>query len=161
MRAYPAARRGGALALAPVPVVVHAWEVLGRTGADLAVRITCGGGTYIRALARDLGALAGSAAHLSTLRRIRSGPFLVNEASAIDRIDPSALRPLTDAIPSMPRQPLDMRDLSRVRHGNSIGARVAGDDLPFVALVDGDGSLAAIALRAGDELRPKVVLHGA
>ena len=85
----------------------------------------------------------------------------MEEAIAIDRVNASALRPLTDAIPSMPQQPLEGSELARVRHGGAIGARVALDEAPFVALVDDERSLVAIALRAGDELRPKVVLHDA
>ena len=72
-RAYDAARRGVALELEPVRVNVHEWTVLARSANELTARITCGGGTYIRALARDLGRLTGSAAHLATLRRTRNG----------------------------------------------------------------------------------------
>ena len=73
-RAYAAARRGNALTLAPARVVVNGWTILGRSAADLAVRITCGSGTYIRALARDLGRLSGRAARSAALRRTQPGP---------------------------------------------------------------------------------------
>jgi tRNA pseudouridine55 synthase len=66
-RAYALARRGALVELPPVPVTVHGWEVVGQDGPDLQVRITCGGGTYIRALARDLGEALGSAAHCATV----------------------------------------------------------------------------------------------
>src|SRR5688500_7160223 len=73
VRAYDAARHGAPLALPSVAVDVHGWEIRRwRAAAEVDVTITCGGGTYIRALARDLGRRAGSAAHLSSLRRIRS-----------------------------------------------------------------------------------------
>ena len=72
-RAYAIARRGETPEMRPVPVQVHRWEVLGLEGSEQVsearVRITCGGGTYVRSLARDLGRLAGSAAHLTALRR--------------------------------------------------------------------------------------------
>src|SRR4029078_9108499 len=55
--AYAAARRGEALTLAPVRVTVHSWEIRAVSGERLDTIITCGGGTYIRALARDLGRL--------------------------------------------------------------------------------------------------------
>jgi tRNA pseudouridine55 synthase len=60
------------------------------------VTITCGTGTYIRALARDLGRASGSAAHLTSLRRIRSGEFDVADAVSIEnlKLDPPALREL-------------------------------------------------------------------
>src|SRR5690348_1905363 len=83
-RAYAAARAGTPLELPAVSIVVHEWVVRRRTPGSLDVTITCGGGTYIRALARDLGRLAGSAAHLSALRRTRSGVFAAEQAVSLD-----------------------------------------------------------------------------
>jgi tRNA pseudouridine55 synthase len=96
VRAYDAARNGVPLALAPVEVDVLQWEVRSRDAARMEVTITCGGGTYIRALARDLGRMTESAAHLTSLRRIRSGEFDVAQAATVDRLksDPPPLRPL-------------------------------------------------------------------
>ena len=96
VRAYDAARNGVPLALAPVEVDVLQWRVRRRDEATMHVTITCGSGTYIRALARDLGRMTGSAAHLSSLRRIRSGEFDVAQATTVDRLksDPPPLRPL-------------------------------------------------------------------
>jgi hypothetical protein len=68
------------------------------------------------------------------------------------------VRPLTSAIPSLPRQALEAEDLRRALHGNAIQATVDG---PRVALVDAAGDLVAIALRVGDQLQPKVVLKDA
>ncbi len=82
--AYRAARAGESVILAPVSVSVYEWKIGSFDGGELSVSITCGGGTYIRALARDLGRACGSAAHLATLRRIRSGEFDVADASSID-----------------------------------------------------------------------------
>lgn len=86
-RAYAAARRGEELELAPVPVTVHGWDVSAFTGDTLAATITCGGGTYIRALARDLGRASGSAAHLASLRRTRIGRFGVAGAVPADDLE--------------------------------------------------------------------------
>ena len=91
VRAYDAARRGEAIDLKPVDVDVQSWEISAERGAEMDVTITCGTGTYIRALARDLGRASGSAAHLSALRRTRSGPFDVRDASTFDVI--SSARP--------------------------------------------------------------------
>src|SRR5439155_16877720 len=79
-RAYDAARAGVALELAPVRVDVFGWRDVVRNADTLHAVISCGGGTYVRALARDLGRLTGSAAHLTALRRIRSGSFHVTDA---------------------------------------------------------------------------------
>ncbi|HEX9127779.1 MAG TPA: tRNA pseudouridine(55) synthase TruB [Gemmatimonadaceae bacterium] len=95
-RAYDAARRGEPLELAAVNVTVHAWELGKLTGDSLSAVITCSGGTYIRALARDLGRLTSSAAHLESLRRIRAGTFDVRDAATLDSLadNPARVRAL-------------------------------------------------------------------
>lgn len=95
-RAYAAARRGEALALGAVSVLVHSWEVREIREDSLDVTITCGTGTYIRALARDLGRLSGSAAHVTALRRVRAGAFDVRDAATLEQLrsDPPPLRTL-------------------------------------------------------------------
>ena len=156
VRAYTAARRGAPLELAPSTVTVFEWATGERASDRVSARITCSGGTYIRALARDLGRAAGSAAHLVSLRRVASGPFSVADADSIDDLDAGGftLRPLLEAIPSVPMQDIDAAELARVAHGNPIAARAAGER---VALVH-DGQLAAIAVPAPTGLQPKVVL---
>lgn len=84
--AYRAARAGETVVLAPAPVTVHKWRIASFTESELSVVITCGGGTYIRALARDLGRACDSAAHLTSLRRTRSGEFDVVDASTLDHL---------------------------------------------------------------------------
>ena len=84
VRAYDAARSGEPLELRPVEVEVSSWQIGDLNGKDLDVSIVCGTGTYIRSLARDLGRATGSAAHLSALRRVRSGPFHVRDAFSLD-----------------------------------------------------------------------------
>lgn len=93
-RAYDAARQGKPMELAPIDVKVDEWEILESRPSELDVRITCGTGTYVRALARDLGRATGSAAHLSALRRVRSGSFDVTQAITIDELKRSAPLPL-------------------------------------------------------------------
>jgi tRNA pseudouridine55 synthase len=88
-RAYDAARKGTALELAPVQVDVVEWKLGARRENEIHVTITCGTGTYIRALARDLGRVTGSAAHLSALRRVRSGVFSVADAVTVETIESS------------------------------------------------------------------------
>ena len=97
VRAYDAARKGAALELAPVEVEVFDWKIRNRGETTIDVTITCGTGTYIRALARDLGRITGSAAHLTSLRRVRSGEFSVSDAATLERLksDPPPLRSLS------------------------------------------------------------------
>ena len=160
VRAYDAARRGSALTLASTRVVVHAWTLLGRAGVDLRVRIVCGGGTYIRALARDLGRYADSAAHLAELRRVKSGPFDVADAVPVDEVRAGrvSVRPLLSGVPSLPAQRLETGELRRALHGNSVTARVSGSR---VALLDDQETLIAVADRVGDDLHPALVLRDA
>jgi tRNA pseudouridine55 synthase len=157
-RAYAAARQGTPLDLPAVAVMVHEWTSLRREGDDLHARISCGSGTYIRALARDLGRLTGSAGHLAALRRVRSGAFDV--ANAVNVADVKAgefeLGSLKAAIPSLVERTLDASELVRVSHGNAIDAR---DEPGRVALIDDRGDLVAIAEREGEQLRPRLVLR--
>ena len=92
-RAYKAARKGIPLALEPVSVTVHKWETGEQRDDSLFATITCSGGTYIRALARDLGRRAGSAAHLESLRRIAMGSLHVREAMTLDELKAAATSP--------------------------------------------------------------------
>jgi tRNA pseudouridine55 synthase len=95
-RAYDAARRGTPLTLAAVDVTVYGWDVKAATPESVSATITCSGGTYIRALARDLGRLCHSAAHLESLRRTRVGTFAVADATTlVDLAErPARVRPL-------------------------------------------------------------------
>ncbi|MEQ1690888.1 MAG: tRNA pseudouridine(55) synthase TruB, partial [Gemmatimonas sp.] len=85
-RAYALARRGHEVALAPVPVTVHRWDILEQGDDRIRVRITCAGGTYVRALARDLGRALHSAAHCAELRRVSSGPAGIADAVPLDAL---------------------------------------------------------------------------
>jgi tRNA pseudouridine55 synthase len=89
VRAYDAARQGTALELAPVEVDILEWKLHRYRENDLDVSITCGTGTYIRALARDLGRATGSAAHLVSLRRTRAGVFDVSDAVTLQQVQSS------------------------------------------------------------------------
>ncbi len=158
VRAYDAARRGRPLLLRPATIVVDRWQVRAHRLADLDVTITCGGGTYVRSLARDLGVLSGSAAHLAQLRRTRSGPFDVADAAAVDelRAGGATILPARSGVPGLPAEHLSDVETQRVSHGQAIPARSEG---PRAALVAHDGALVAIADRAGDAWHPCLVLR--
>jgi len=159
-RAHAAARRGAPLALAAVPVHVHGWVVREHRGTETDVTIVCGGGTYVRALARDLGRAANSAAHLSVLRRTRSGPFDVSRASSFAdlRDGRAALHSPREAIPSVPEQRVSASDAARLARGMRVDAHIAGER---AALVSEEGALLAIAERSDAQWQPRVVLaHG-
>lgn len=164
-RAYAAARRGATIELQPARVTVHRWERGPLVDGELSARITCGGGTYIRALARDLGRLSDSAAHLSALRRVRSGTFTVDDSCTLDQLRAGefVMHPLRAAVPSLPTRRVDDIELARVLHGNAIdaGDNHAATTRTPIALVDDEQTLVAVAEREGSELRPKLVLRDA
>lgn len=159
-RAHRAARRGAPLALRPAQVRVDSWVVRDWREDAVDVDIVCGGGTYIRALARDLGRASGSRAHLAELRRLRAGAFDVGDAVTVEalRAGRVALRPALDAVPHLPAQRLDARQIARVLHGGDVPAAVEG---ARAALLDADGNLTALGERAGGRWRPRVVMRDA
>lgn len=162
-RAYMKARRGEAVKLPPVEIVVHAWEVVTHTADTLDVVITCRGGTYVRALARDLGRRLGSAAHCETLRRTRSGRCHVSDAVPLDALVRGAIAegavPLRSPLPAlqeMVQVTLDAAAETNVRFGRSIVATVEGSR---AVLVDASQRVVGIADRTTDgRWQPRLVL---
>lgn len=157
VRAYKAARRGRPMTLEPVGVRVYEWRVIGWDGPDVDAEIRCSGGTYVRALARDLGEACGSVAHLSALRRISSGRFSVADAVTMDALDARnfTLLPVGAAVHQLPRQTLDDLDARRVTHGQAVAASTAGD----IAVLCHQDDVVAVAVREGEQWRPKVVMR--
>jgi tRNA pseudouridine55 synthase len=163
-RAYDLARRGRDVVLEPVAVHVHAWEWIAGTDTTLTTRITCGGGTYIRALARDLGRALQGAAHCGTLRRVASGPAHVHDAVTLDRLVPGAIAdgivPLRAPLPllrGLAHEPLDAAQMADLRHGRPVRASVPGERAALLH----EGTVVAIAERgAADRWQPRVVLLG-
>ncbi len=163
-RSYALARRGEAVELPPVRIHVHTWEWLGADGHDLRVRITCGGGTYIRALARDLGRAMNSAAHCATLRRISSGAAHVRDAVTMRELEPGSiqegrvqLRAPLPALGDIAHEVLDESAMQHLRHGRAVPATQSG---ARAALLH-DGTIVGIAERSSNgQWQPKVVLLG-
>lgn len=164
-RAYERARKGQVVTLPPVPVTVHQWEWMGATADALHTRITCGGGTYIRALARDLGRGLGSAAHCAVLRRTASGAAQVEAAVALEALAPGSivdgdvpLRSPLSLLGDVARQPLGPEQLQDLRHGRPVEATVSGQR---AALLEGDAVVAIAERNATGRWQPRVVLLGA
>ena len=165
-RAYARARAGEAVTLAANRIRVDRWDVIDVAGSDAAVdelrvHIRCGGGTYVRSLARDLARSVGSAAHLVALRRLSAGPFDVRDAVTLDRLRDATptLRPALDALPGFPTQVLDEAEVGRVVRGITVPATVAG---AWGALVTGEAPvLVALAERRDGAWQPRVVMREA
>lgn len=161
-RAYQRVRDGEAVELAARTVTVSAFDLLdareGDGWLDLDVRVECSSGTYVRALARDLGAALGVGGHLTALRRTRIGRFDVAEAGALDGLDVAAARlsPAEAARRVLPAIEVDVDAVRDLRHGKRIDAPAAARGLaggaPLAVIGPGD-VLVAIAERRGPQLK--------
>ena len=106
-RAYRMVRRGEQPELAPVPVAIHSLTVSAydRAAGEVAIEVRCGAGTYVRAIARDVGRCLGTRAHLGHLRRIAIGPWRADEGHPLAAVVPGAalrLRPMAEAVAHLP-----------------------------------------------------------
>ncbi|MBA3810052.1 MAG: tRNA pseudouridine(55) synthase TruB [Caulobacteraceae bacterium] len=128
-RAYDLAREGVALDLAARKIVIHDARLVEAPDADHAiVEITCGKGTYVRALVRDLAASLGARAHVSALRRTRVGPFTEARAIALESLEAlchrggplEALLPVETALDDIPELAVTTEDAFRLTQGRSI-----------------------------------------
>jgi tRNA pseudouridine55 synthase len=152
-RAYDLARSGEEVALKPRTVTVSAFDVLAtrREGTliDLDVRVAVSSGTYVRALARDLGAALGVGGHLTALRRTRVGPFDVADAADPDGDLASALlSPAEVASLLFPTTRMDAATALALSQGKRV--EVAGEDAAVVAALGPDGRLLGlISVHAG------------
>ena len=124
---YAKARRGEAIEAPEREEEVRAIEILGLDGADLRLRVTCGSGTYIRSLARDLDEALGCGAHIPALRRLWVEPFLqpaMYRLDALEQMDEAAreacLLPLDAGLAGFPKVVLDAGSESRFRQGQRL-----------------------------------------
>lgn len=161
-RAYQRVRDGEAVELAARTVTVSSFDLLeirhGDGWLDLDVRVACSSGTYVRALARDLGADLGVGGHLTSLRRTRIGRFDVAEAGALEGLDVAAagLGPAEAARRALPAVAIDGDAVRDLRHGKRVDAPAdaaeAGAGTPLAAIGPGD-VLVAIVERRGQQLK--------
>jgi tRNA pseudouridine55 synthase len=143
--AYTKARAGEAVELAARRVTVSKFDVHARRGADLDVVVTCSSGTYVRALARDLGAALGVGAHLTALRRTRVGVFSIDEAKALDELAADfGVVPLSDAVAAaFPRLDVDDETRQRLIYGQRLELPELDDRV--TGLFGPDGVVVALA----------------
>ncbi len=155
-RLYELARRGEAVARAATPVTVHALELLSRTAETVDLAVRCSPGTYVRALARDLGERLGTGAHLSALRRIRSGAFDLSRAVGGDNLSGAAgmLLPTSGLLLDLPAVRVGDEGRRLVGHGRELGREVVLEGFPVdpverVRILDVGGELLALAVPRG------------
>jgi len=157
-RAYDLARAGETVELRARSVTVSRFEVLAvrreADGIDLDVVVDCSSGTYIRALARDLGTALRVGGHLTALRRTRIGDFDVADAVPTDDIALAGLlAPAAAATRVMPRLDVDAEQARDLRHGKRIARAVDAAEAERLAAVDPAGRLVGILEHRGHELK--------
>jgi tRNA pseudouridine55 synthase len=167
-RAYRLTRQGAVPDLKPRPVTVHEFTVRAsnRIGdlLDVDVTVRCSSGTYIRALARDLGRELGTGGHLTRLRRTRVGGYGLDAAKTLDQLaDRFEILPLAQAAAAaFPRRELSADEARRLAHGGrlaAVGATVGADAAtagPTAAYAP-DGTLIALLTEQSGQARPLVV----
>jgi tRNA pseudouridine55 synthase len=153
--AHRRVRRGETVELQDQDVVVHSFDLVGRSGQDLTFDANVGGGTYLRALARDLGEHLGCGAHLTELRRTEVGRFNVAEAVPPDQVEPTMVQRPAAAVEHLRSLVVGEEERERLRHGQAIDQADEGGGP--VALLCGD-ELLAVAEPEGRQLKPRVVL---
>jgi len=160
-RAYKSARDGRRVELPPVPVTVHELTLTGFEPPFVRFRVRCSSGTYVRALARDLGAALGTGAHLTALRRTAVGSWSVEGALSLDDLaDPAlvmdaAVEPLA-ALAHLPALEVDGAAAARLAHGQAVELPTAAPGTGVVAVAH-EGALVAVGEAAEGVIRPRKV----
>jgi tRNA pseudouridine55 synthase len=179
---YEMARRGEEIERESVRVTIAAFEALPGAGSlltpsedgscDLAVRVVCSAGTYVRTLAEDFGKRLGVGAHLSALRRTRAGMFAITEGVTLEQLQEKAaagelaslLVSADDALPQLPFLHMALDDVRRVRNGMEVrivnGLARDWPDEQQVRMRGENGQLVAIGVfaKATCRLQPRVVI---
>jgi tRNA pseudouridine55 synthase len=171
-RAYELARAGDLPALEAVPVTVHAIDLISLDGDQLELLIRCSPGTYIRALARDLGRKLGVGGHLVGLRRLQSGAFGLEHAVGCDDIGSraDAILPLNGLLLELPSARVGEQGRQALRHGRDLTRTLLLSGFPDeppperLRILDDAGELLALAVPRGFgarglELAVEPVLH--
>ena len=173
-RAYDIARDGETVELEARPVEIHALTLVEVPDPDHAIfEAECGKGTYVRALARDMGRLLGCHGHVSALRRTRVGPFTENSMISLEHLEAlchraalgegslaDALLPVATALDDIPALAVSRADAARLQRGQAVVLR--GRDAPVVTgmvSVTVSGQLIALAETSRGEIIPKRVFN--
>ncbi|MBL8831797.1 MAG: tRNA pseudouridine(55) synthase TruB [Rhodospirillales bacterium] len=159
-RAYALARAGETVAMKSRKVLIHKLELLETPSPDEArLRLSCGPGTYVRSLARDLALALGTVGHVTALRRTAVGRFRVESAISLDKLEAfghsparfGALAPVETVLDDIPALAVTAEEAAALRQGRSLrdpraehsppepGALAVFHDGKLVALADGDG----------------------
>ncbi len=165
-RAYKRARDGEEMEIAARPLFVEELELVERPDADHAVlEMICGKGGYVRAIARDLGEALGCHGHVTTLRRVWSGPFeaedgvslaLVEELAKSTELD-QYLRPLEDGLADLPELRCTPEGAAKLRNGNPGMVLTSEAEYGDEAWASYEGRAVAVGTYRAGELHPSRV----
>lgn len=170
-RAYAKVRSGDEVKLAARPVTIHKFEVTqpitrvteaGNDFIDIEVVVECSSGTYIRALARDLGESLGVGGHLVALRRTKVGAYSVEQAQQLDGLTGENLRVMPISVAAQAQfavRTLSEQEVIDLRHGKRLKARGESSE-PFAG-IDANGNLIAMLTVSGDSVKSLVVFNDA
>ena len=169
-RAYELARDEEQFELEPRPVSIARLTLVAHPDKDHCILETeCGKGTYVRALARDLGRALGSHGHVAALRRTRVGPFGEDRAVSVERLEAlasdrddlvTALEPVEIALRGIPALAVSAADAARLRRGQPVLLR--GRDAPILAgtiYAMARGTLVAVGEVSEGELKPRRIFN--
>jgi tRNA pseudouridine55 synthase len=164
---YKKARRGEAVTAPTRTVTIKRLEIEEAKDPTFTAYVECGGGTYIRALARDIGRKLGVGAHVVDLTRLAVGPFRIEdaipqaemEAGSVDTILlPPHFVPADNLLPELPAVTLSIDESRDVVHGRPVAPKDAVPADTAARLITEDGALLGIGLAAGDLIKPDTIL---
>lgn len=152
--AYKLARKNVAVSLAPVRVSIYELTLLAAEGARARLRIRCSSGTYVRSIAHQLGLSLGCGAHIESLVRTQSGPFRIDQAYSLERLQTlkdegrlaEALIPASELLPEFPSVFVDDVSVTHIRQGRDFNVSPFRVDAgaPHVKAIGPAGQLVAI-----------------
>jgi tRNA pseudouridine55 synthase len=166
-RLHEMARRGESVPRRPARVTIHALDVVEVSGDVVRLRVRCSAGTYVRALARDLGQALGVGGHLTTLRRTRSGDFGLERAASWQELAGGAqvvlnkIISINELLPELPCVRVSERGRDAVRHGRALEPSWFEGEPGLaqpVRVLDEQGALLGLARVSESRLHPYLVL---
>jgi len=152
-RAYELARENQVFELSPSNILIEEFTVKQVSSLQYSFMVTCGKGTYIRALARDIGVAVGTGGILNSLRREESDPFSVKDAKKLDDIEISDILPWWSIFSSLMSHQVSASDMEKLSHGNNTPLQKIVSDEPRLLLCDELNAPKGLAQKQNGEWR--------
>lgn len=162
-RLYRRARRGAKVNAPAREIEIYSFSLVGYNRPDLVFEVKCSSGTYVRALARDIGEALGCGAHLAALTRTAAGPHELNDSITMDELktgdvnawrEKNAYLKMAELLPDFPTITITRGDAGQIIYGKEITLATAEEAEGALIKLVLDGELAAIGRVDGDSVRP-------